>query len=138
MTDTLDSDTRSRVMAQVRSQDTGLEKRFRHLLDEAGISGYECNPRTVPGCPDLVFSRAKVAVFVDSCFWHGCPRHVRRPGSNSEYWQQKIDRNVARDRRVRAQLRRAGWSVLTVWEHEMRRSPCNPVRRLARKLEARA
>jgi DNA mismatch endonuclease, patch repair protein len=66
----------------------------------------------------LVFTRAKVAVFVDGCFWHGCPTHYRQPGSNVEYWIAKVDRNVRRDQEVDAALRELGWTVLRIWEHE--------------------
>jgi len=68
--------------------------------------------------PDIVFTRRRVAVFVDGCFWHRCPEHGTSPRSNSDYWRAKLDRNVARDRRVDATLGRAGWRSLRVWEHE--------------------
>lgn len=67
---------------------------------------------------DLVFTRSRVAVFVDGCFWHGCPEHCRMPSSNAAYWQAKIERNRARDERVDQALREAGWAVVRVWEHE--------------------
>lgn len=66
----------------------------------------------------MVFPRAKVAVFVDGCFWHGCPEHYRAPGSNSEYWAEKISKNKHRDETVDAALRHAGWSVVRAWEHD--------------------
>lgn len=67
--------------------------------------------------PDIVFTRARVAVFVDGCFWHSCPQHGRRPTSNQEYWVAKLDGNVARDRRVDQALLAEGWVVLRLWEH---------------------
>jgi DNA mismatch endonuclease (patch repair protein) len=69
--------------------------------------------------PDFVFRARRVAVFVDGCFWHGCPRHYRRPGSRRAFWDAKIARNQERDREVTRALRRAGWTVLRVWEHEL-------------------
>jgi len=67
---------------------------------------------------DVVFPRQRVAVFVDGCYWHGCPQHFRMPTRNADYWAAKIARNQARDRRVSDELGAAGWRVLRVWEHE--------------------
>jgi DNA mismatch endonuclease (patch repair protein) len=67
--------------------------------------------------PDIVFTRARIAVFVDGCFWHSCPQHGRRPACNQEYWVAKLDGNVARDRRVDQALLGEGWVVLRLWEH---------------------
>jgi DNA mismatch endonuclease, patch repair protein len=68
--------------------------------------------------PDIVFTRQKVAIFVDGCFWHRCPEHGTNPQFNSSYWQTKLDRNVERDRQIDAALTAAGWTCLRVWEHE--------------------
>lgn len=72
----------------------------------------------LPGRPDLVFSRRRIAVFVDGCFWHGCPTHGVRPRANAEWWAAKLDANTARDRRNDRDLIEAGWAVVHVWEHE--------------------
>ena len=74
--------------------------------------------RAIRSKADVVFTRAKVAVFVDGCFWHGCPKHRTRPKTNSEYWSAKIEGNMDRDRRGCDELRRAGWVVVRFWEHE--------------------
>jgi len=66
----------------------------------------------------VVFPAARVAVFIDGCFWHGCPEHGRRPTTNSAYWTRKLDRNIARDRRNDSALTDAGWTVMRAWEHE--------------------
>ncbi len=134
--DTFDQDTRSFIMAQVRSKHTGLEEKFMVSLKAARLGRFTRHADDLPGKPDVIFKKCKVAVFIDSCFWHGCPRHLRRPGSNQDYWQAKIDRNVSRDRRVRAALRRAGWSVIRVWEHEMK-NPRNAINRIRRALANR-
>ena len=76
--------------------------------------------------PDFVFAKQRLAVFVDGCFWHGCPRHGTKPKGNAAFWKKKLERNRARDREVNRALRRAGWRVMRIWEHE-----------LARKYEAR-
>jgi DNA mismatch endonuclease (patch repair protein) len=69
--------------------------------------------------PDFVFRHCRLAVFVDGCFWHGCPRHAGKPKSNAEFWQTKLAANLARDRRVTTLLRRARWRVLRIWEHQL-------------------
>lgn len=71
--------------------------------------------------PDFVFQKPKVALFVDGCFWHGCPRHGTKPKTNAKFWRNKIATNQARDRRVNSALRKRGWSVVRIWEHELRR-----------------
>jgi DNA mismatch endonuclease (patch repair protein) len=68
--------------------------------------------------PDVVFTRQRTAVFIDGCFWHGCPEHAQRPRTNSGYWGPKISRNVERDHEQTARLEAAGWTVIRVWEHE--------------------
>lgn len=131
--DTFDPATRSRVMASVKSSGTGLETKFLALLAGAGISGFETQATGLPGKPDVIFAEKRIAVFVDSCFWHGCPLHLRRPSSNSDYWNAKINRNVARDRKKRAELRKSGWKVVRVWEHEMK-FPAKVVAKIRRSL----
>ena len=84
---------------------------LRYRVDFAPIRGLRCRP-------DLVFTRARVAVFVDGCFWHRCPVHGTAPVANGDWWRAKLDGNVARDRRNDRALREAGWEVLRVWEHE--------------------
>lgn len=121
--DTVDKETRSRVMSAVRSKNTKLEQILIAALESAGLTGFERYVKSLPGTPDIVFEEQKVAVFFDSCFWHGCPKHLRKPSSNQAYWRPKIENNMRRDRRRRAALRRAGWSVLRVWEHDLKKLP---------------
>jgi DNA mismatch endonuclease, patch repair protein len=92
---------------------------------------------------DFVFRKERVAVFVDGCFWHGCPRHATKPKGNAAFWRKKLAANKARDRRVNRALRRAGWRVLRLWEHELKcgartaeRGTAALVRRIRRALEA--
>ena len=80
------------------------------------------------GKPDFVFTKARVVVFVDGCFWHQCPKHSNLPANNAEFWLKKLTGNKTRDRRVTLILRKKGWRVLRVWEHELRK----PTRVLAR------
>ena len=71
-----------------------------------------------PVKPDFVFPKAKLAVFLDGCFWHCCPEHGTRPKANADWWVEKLERNVQRDRETDAELRAAGWIVVRIWEHE--------------------
>lgn len=118
--DTIDKKTRSRVMASVKSSgNRSTEKRLRSALMRAKIRGWRTQARELIGTPDFVFDKKHLAVFVDGCFWHGCPHCYRRPSSSKIYWESKVKRNMARDKKVKSKLRRDGWSVIRVWEHEL-------------------
>lgn len=106
--------TRSEVMARVRSKDTGPELAVRRAVHAAGFR-YQLHRKTLPGTPDMVFVRTAIAVFINGCFWHGhkCKDGVR-PASNTDYWDAKINRNIARDKRNAAALRREGWKVVVI------------------------
>lgn len=107
---------RSRNMAAIRSKgNASTELRLRARLREGGLAGWRRH-RALPGKPDFVWARERVAVFVDGCFWHGCPRCYAMPRRNTEYWRAKVRRNRARDREVRATLRALGWRVHRIWE----------------------
>ncbi|MFJ8859535.1 very short patch repair endonuclease [Streptomyces sp. NPDC102451] len=109
----------ARMSRQAR-RDTAPEVAVRKLLHASGYR-YRLNER-VPHMPrrtiDIAFTRAKVAVFLDGCFWHGCPEHATQPKSNAEWWRQKLARNMARDVETTEHLTTAGWTVLRFWEHE--------------------
>lgn len=103
-----------------RSRDTSPEVAVRRAVHALGLR-YRVDRRPVRSInrrADLVFSRIKVAVFIDGCYWHGCPEHFVRPKSNVDYWSTKIGRNVERDRETNARLRDEGWTVLRFWEHD--------------------
>jgi DNA mismatch endonuclease (patch repair protein) len=124
---------RSQVMAAIRSAgNRATELRLAAILRTHGITGWRRH-RDLPGKPDFVFRRERLAVFVDGCFWHGCPRHLRMPRDNRLYWKRKIARNIQRDRETTRRLKEAGWHVLRVWEHALR-SPEVVARRIASKL----
>ncbi|MFD3439614.1 very short patch repair endonuclease [Streptomyces sp. NPDC058685] len=120
----------ARMSRQV-SRDTAPEVAVRKLLHGAGLR-YRVNV-PVPGMRrrtiDIVFGKAKVAVFLDGCFWHGCPQHATHPKANAEWWRTKLDRNMARDRETTDHLQAQGWTVLRFWEHE---SPETIARAVAR------
>lgn len=112
---------RSAVMSRVRGANTAPERVLRAALHARGVRFRLDQPITLgegrPIKADVVFKGRRIAVFVDGCFWHGCPTHCRMPSSNQDYWDAKIARNVARDRATDARLRESGWHVIRVWEH---------------------
>lgn len=108
------------VMRANKGKDTEPERRLRSLLHSQGYR-YRVNTRPIPGLrrtADMVFTAARVAVFVDGCFWHGCPDHYRPATRNSAFWQEKIEANRARDEETNRLLEKEGWTVVRVWEHE--------------------
>ena len=106
-------------MAAIRSRSNkDTELALAKLLRRHSITGWRRH-QPVFGKPDFVFRRKKVAVFVDGCFWHGCPKHGRRPGTNRAYWLPKLERNRNRDKAVKHELSKAGWIVLRIWEHDL-------------------
>ncbi len=121
---------RSALMAKVRGRgNLTTEAALAKLLRSQGWSGWRrqqvVRGRAAAGerfqmRPDFVFAARRLAVFVDGCFWHGCPRHGTRPQGNAAFWRAKFRRNQARDRRDTRRLRRAGWLVLRLWEHELK------------------
>lgn len=126
-TDTVSKEKRSEIMRAVRSRgNRDTELVLVRLLRKHKISGWRRHVGLTSNA-DFVFRKQKVALFVDGCFWHGCARHCRMPKGNSSYWIPKIASNKTRDRRVSRLLRRAGWQVIRIWEHQMASSmegPC--------------
>jgi DNA mismatch endonuclease (patch repair protein) len=107
-------------MQAVKSKGTRLEKRFFAMLVGMGISGWNKNVKSITGKPDIVFPNQKVAIFVDGCFWHGCPHcHRKLPKTNRIYWERKIKRNIDLAKLYNKQLRQDGWIVIRIWEHEL-------------------
>lgn len=107
------------------------EVRFRLALVRAGISGWKMHNRALPGNPDFVFLKEQIAVFVDGCFWHGCPRCGHIPKTNSPFWKAKIQRNIERDRTSIHKLRDSGFMVARIWEHELKSNLAGCVVRIA-------
>ncbi len=119
MADVFTKKKRSQVMAAIRSRgNKDTELKLASILRAAGITGWRRH-QPLPGCPDFIFRRARLAVFVDGCFWHGCPKHSRKPGSNRAYWLPKLRRNRERDAAVKRTLRSAGWTAIRLWEHDL-------------------
>lgn len=118
MTDVFSPQKRSAIMSCIKGHDnTATEGRLIGLLRKHAITGWRRRAK-VFGRPDFVFYNLRVAIFIDGCFWHGCPEHGTRPRTNAGYWNPKIEGNVFRDRRNNAALEARGWAVIRVWEHE--------------------
>ena len=134
--DSLTPRQRSAVMSAVRSKNTEPELAVRKLLYSLGYR-YRLHVKDLPGHPDIALRKRRCVIFVNGCFWHGhsC-RRGSPPSSNIEFWRRKIGKNRNRDRHVRRELRKNGWSVLTVWECETK-DPARLQRRLSRFLEPR-
>lgn len=131
MTDWLTREQRSRNMASIRSRgNKTTEARFVSLLRAARISGWRRHA-DLPGRPDFIFPGKHLAVFVDGCFWHGCPRCYRLPADNRNYWRTKLLSNRRRDRRHARKLRSLNWRVLRIWEHSIK-SPAGHKRILSK------
>jgi DNA mismatch endonuclease (patch repair protein) len=133
--DTFTRRERSWIMGRVLGRgNASTERVLLALLRSAGLAGWR---RHLPlaGNPDFAFPSLRVIVFVDGCFWHSCPRHLRLPADHRDYWVRKIDRNRRRDRRTTRTLRADGWRVIRIWEHELR-SPSHRRRALSRIVRA--
>jgi DNA mismatch endonuclease (patch repair protein) len=136
MADVFSKAKRSAVMARIRSRgNAATELALARLFRRHQIIGWRrqiiirTSPRPSPQSgegvkvrPDFVFPKLKLALFVDGCFWHGCPRHGTQPKSNAAFWRNKIARNRTRDRLVSKTLKQSGWKVLRIWEHALRRA----------------
>jgi DNA (cytosine-5)-methyltransferase 1 len=109
---------RSKTMRAVPSKNTSIELGLRKALRKAGVKGYRLHVKGVPGTPDILFQKSRLAIFVDGCFWHGCKKCYREPGANKDYWRIKVQRNRDRDAMVTAACKEAGWRVLRIWEHQ--------------------
>ncbi len=138
MVDKVDPQTRSRMMAAAsKARDTGPELALRRLLFAGGMRGYRVHRKDIPGKPDIAWLGKRIAIFVDGAFWHGHPSAFAK-GKSGEFWDRKVAANIARDRRVDAELRAAGWNVLRIWDFELERDPQGCVERIRRLVVAGA
>jgi len=120
MVDNLTPEDRCKTMRAVKGKGTSLERQLSAMLAGMGLSGWKKNVGDITGKPDVVFPQERVLIFVDGCFWHGCPHCNRKlPKTNREYWKRKIERNIERDKRNTQALVDNGWRVIRIWEHEM-------------------
>lgn len=122
-------------MSRIRGRDTKAEMVVRKML---WTLGYRYRLRSnLPGKPDIYFASKKATVFVDGCFWHLCPLHFTMPKTNTEFWRKKITGNRKRDKKVSVKLRKLGFKVIRIWEHEVRESPIETIERIVKALEGR-
>ncbi|WP_155326394.1 very short patch repair endonuclease [Desulfosarcina ovata] len=116
-----DKEKRSQIMRAVKSRNTKPELFVRHLIHTSGYR-YRLHRKDLPGKPDLVFISRRKVIFVHGCFWHGhgCRRGSRVPKTNQNYWVDKINRNIKRDKEIKKRLNEMGWSVLVIWECQLK------------------
>lgn len=138
MPDVFTEAKRSDVMSRIRGRgNKDTELALARLLRRHRITGWRRNQR-VFGKPDFVFTKLKLAIFVDGCFWHGCPNHATKPKNNRAFWQRKLSANRRRDQTVNLALRKMDWLVLRIWECDLARRPDVCIGRVQRALSYRA
>lgn len=135
MTDILSPSQRKLNMSHIRGKNTGPEIKLRKLLWTRGVRGYRIH-YNLPGKPDIVFTKKKIVIFVDGCFWHKCPICFQEPDTRKEFWMKKIGTNVDRDLKITKQLQEEGWTVLRFWEHEIRKTPDDVVEKIIQRLKS--
>lgn len=132
MADVLTAQQRKCCMSNVKNKDTDIEIAFRRALWSEGLR-FRLNFK-VMGKPDIVFISKKIAIFVDGCYWHGCPVHGKIPKTNEIFWREKISKTVARDASVNQALVSSGWHVLRFWQHEIKHDLIGCVQRVKQAL----
>jgi DNA mismatch endonuclease (patch repair protein) len=129
MTDVHTQEQRTYNMSRIRGKNTGPEVRLRKLVFAQGVRGYRIH-YNLPGKPDIVFTKKKIAIFIDGCFWHKCPVCFQEPETRKEFWMKKIQSNTDRDKKVDEQLISDGWTIIRIWEHEIKKEPENAVKKI--------
>jgi DNA mismatch endonuclease (patch repair protein) len=132
MADVLTKEQRSYNMSRIRGKDTNPEIMLRKSLWSMGAR-YRTHYK-LPGRPDIAFISKKIAIFVDGCFWHGCPEHGVRPKTNSRFWNNKIQGNIERDKRNQLKLETEGWTVFRFWEHDIEKNLTGVTKKITRAL----
>jgi DNA mismatch endonuclease (patch repair protein) len=122
MADNLKPEDRRKTMRAVKGKGTTPERRLFAMLAGMGLKGWRKNARDITGKPDVVFGNEQIAIFVDGCFWHGCPHCQRnlKPETNRQYWEKKINRNIELAKLNNQKLLENQWIVIRVWEHELK------------------
>lgn len=120
MTDNLTKEQRHKNMAHIRSTNTKIEIDVTKALWNLGFR-FRKNVKTLPGKPDIAIQKYKIVIFLDSCFWHKCPEHFKKPKSNLEYWEPKIKRNIERDAEINQYYKDNNWHILRIWEHDIKK-----------------
>lgn len=134
--DVVSKQKRSEIMRAIKSRDSNMEMLLQKSLSKQGLR-YRKNVTRLPGKPDIAFISKRIAVFLDSCFWHGCKRHCRLPASNRKYWIAKIKCNKDRDRAVNKGYKVMSWKAPRFWEHDLMRGPEGIVKKIKTMTEDR-
>ena len=129
MADVLTPEQRAYNMSRIRGKNTAPEVKLRKMLFANDIRGYRVHYNLL-GRPDIVFIKKKIAIFIDGCFWHKCPVCFQEPETRKEFWMKKIQSNIDRDNKVRGLLKKEGWTVVRIWEHEIRKEPEKAARKI--------
>jgi len=126
----------SKVMSANKGKDTKPELLLRKELWKNNIKGYRLHWKKVPGSPDMAFPKKKLAIFINGCFWHRCPHcNLSLPKSNTEFWKEKFDRNIARDKKKNELLKNIGWKVIVIWECMIKNDILDSVNNIKKELE---
>ncbi|RMG34064.1 MAG: very short patch repair endonuclease [Methanobacteriota archaeon] len=137
--DKFSADVRSRIMSKIRGKNTKPELQVRKLLWNSGYRyriHYPIQGMTKVIRPDIAFPNKKIAIFIDGCFWHACPKCYREPKSNVDFWKKKISRNKERDREDTENLEQLEWTIIRIWEHEIKESLDDVVMKIIRQLNS--
>ena len=127
---------RSYNMSMIKGKNTKPELSLRKLLSSKKIRGYKLNYK-LPGKPDIVFGKYKLVIFIDGCFWHRCPKCFIKPATRAGYWTRKIEGNVKRDELINKELKNKNWSVLRLWEHQIKKDGFKVIEKLLSYTEAK-
>lgn len=129
MTDNLTKEQRKKNMIAIKCSNTSIENKVCTHLWKLGYR-FRKNVKSLLGKPDIAIKKYKIVIFIDSCFWHKCPEHFKRPKSNLEYWDPKITNNVERDKKVNLYYKTNNWHILRVWEHEIKKDYDNTIKKI--------
>jgi DNA mismatch endonuclease Vsr len=133
--DNLTAEQRRKNMQRIRSTGTKAERSVMNELQKKGLV-FTSHDKSIIGKPDIIFPEKKIAIFIDSDFWHGNPKRFVRPKTHVEYWDKKIAGNIKRDRKVNRELRNQGWRVIRIWEYDVKNNLNYKVNRIIQKLNA--
>lgn len=135
MADNLTPEQRHKNMIHIKSTNTKIEKDITKTLWNLGYR-FRKNVKGLPGKPDIAIKKYKIVIFLDSCFWHKCPEHFKKPKSNIDYWEPKIKRNVERDTEINRYYQQKDWHILRIWEHEVKKDFDNTLLKIKKFIES--
>ena len=135
MADNLTPEQRHKNMTHIKSTNTKIEKDITKALWNLGYR-FRKNVKGLPGKPDIAIKNYKIVIFLDSCFWHKCPEHFKKPKSNLEYWEPKIKRNVERDAEINRYYQNKNWHILRIWEHEVKKDFDNTLAKISKFIDS--